>query len=751
MAKSRKGSPSLAGSLHLKPKPHIHIKERLAAAQKLLAAGQHVAAEGLLHAALAQPGARAEVSYLLGISALMQRKGDEAVRLARAAAVERPDDARYQFALGRALKSVDRLEAAEQAYRRAIELQPGFAEAHVSLGIVLKARGSLDAAVVCYEQALRLNPGLAVAHANLAAARGLRAARDDPSLTSGVPTAQAIAGMRLAVSFDPKDPELHRHLATLLERAGRNDEAARAFNDALTLRPSDVDACVGLGKCLIALGGFKLARETFEKWLGLNGQNAEVMRVLASVLVRMGEADGALQWADKAWAIEPNPITALETGSALIQLRRLEEGLRRCRRALDDSGRKPALYPVLLLGLNYLHEDPAPIFAAHAEFGARVPRPPGRLPRRDRAAGDRLRVGYVSGDFLRHSVSFFVSPLLKHHDKSRFDVVCYHNNLRSDHVTERLKSHGHRWVECAHLSDEDLARRITADGIDILIDLAGPTAQSRILMFALAPAPVQMAYLGYPTVTGVPSIDFRITDAVIDPGDLPPMPAEAPLHLPRSMFCYRPDDAPSLAPPPSQRKGFITFGSFNNAAKITDHTLDLWSAAMRAVPRSRLLLKAATMAQASLRVDIERAMAERGIAIDRLTLHARAADDQSHLALYNEVDIGLDTYPYNGATTTCEALWMGVPVISRRGRTHTSRMGASLLGAIGRNDCVADSDAGFAVRAAALASNLEALADWRLTARDALLASPLLAHADFTREFESLLEKAWITPLTNPG
>ena len=739
-----------ASALRVPQRPAANpMAGHLAHAQQLLAAGQYEPAEALMRAALDDAVTRPEAHYLLGITALMRNKGDDAVRHAREATTERPDDPRYQFALGRTLKSVNDLGGAAAAYRRAIELQPHFAEAHVSLGIVLKTAGDLDAAIRCHEQALAIDPKLAVAHANLAIACGLRAARESSPAVQDSPREEHIEGLRRAVALDPHDPELHRNLGVLLQRAGRNEAAARAFNDALTRDPADLQSCLALGNCLVALGGHALARDAYEKWLALNDQNAEVMRVLASSLLRMGEADAALEWAHKSLAVEANPATAMEIGSALIQLRRLEEGLARCREALDASGRNPGLYPVSLLGMNYLHEDPASINAAHAEFGALMPRAASRLPRRTLAPGERLRVGYVSGDFLRHSVSFFVGPLLEHHDKSRFDVVCYHNNTRSDHVTERLKSHGHRWVECAHLSDEGLARRIAADGIDILIDLAGPTAQSRILMFALAPAPVQIAYLGYPTATGVPSIDFRITDSVIDPGDMPALASEIPLRLARTMFCYRPDDAPALAPPPAQRKGFITFGSFNNAAKISDHTLDLWAGAMHAVPDSRLLLKAATMAQPSLRLDIERSMAERGIKSERLTMQSRAADDMSHLALYNEVDIGLDTFPYNGATTTCEALWMGVPVVSRSGRTHTSRMGASLLGAIGRQDCVAQTDAEFVARAATLASSLDTLANWRATARDVLAASPLMAHAAFTREFEDLLDKASAMPVAH--
>jgi predicted O-linked N-acetylglucosamine transferase (SPINDLY family) len=735
-------NPQAALPLNVFRRAPVHPMARLAEAQQLLASGQQGPAEAMMNAALGDAGTRPEAHYLLGIAALMRNQGDEAVRHAREAVKERPSEPRYQFALGRTLKSVNDLGGAEAAYRRAIELQPRFAEAHVSLGIVLKAAHDLDGAIRCYEQALAIDPALAVAHANLATARGLRAARENASTADDVPRDEDIEGLRRAVALDPHDPELHRNLGVMLHRAGRNDDAARAFNEALTRDPSDLQSCLGLGNALMALGGHELARETYEKWLASIGQNAEVMRVLASALLRMGEADAALDWAHKSLALEASPVIALEVGSALIQLRRLEEGLARCRQALDVA-RNPALYPVMLMASNYLYEDPAAVRALHAEFGALVPRPTTRVPRRERAPGEPLRVGYVSGDFVRHSVSFFVSALLEHHDTSRFEVVCYHNNPRSDLVTERLKSHGHRWVECAHLSDADLARRITADGIDILVDLAGPTAQSRILMFAQAPAPVQIAYLGYPTTTGVPGIDYRITDATIDPGDMPVLASEAPLVLPRTMFCFRPDDAPALAPPPVLRNGFITFGSFNNAAKLSDHTLDIWAAAMNAVPGSRLRLKSATMAQASLRADIERAMAARGITADRLTLQARDADDQSHLALYNEVDIGLDTFPYNGATTTCEALWMGVPVVSLRGRTHTSRMGASLLGAIGQPDWVADSDAGFAQAAARLATDTEGLARWRAQSRMRLQASELLDRPGFTGAFESLLEQAW--------
>lgn len=732
MSKSRKAAPH-------------RLQSNLIEAQRWLASGQPAFASTLLEPVLGDPTLRPEALYLSAVAALMDNRIEAALPWARAAVASRPEDARYAFALGRALKAANDRAGAAAAYRRAIALQPAYAEAMVSLGIVLKDQGRLDEAIALYEQALRIDPQLAVAHANRAHALALRAERQAIEGVDNEPDEEVLDAQGRAVALDLKNPQLHRNYGVLLLQARRHGEAVAAFNEALTLDPADVESCLRLGDALQDLGAVVLEAEAYRKWMTGNPPNAPVMRALAGALVRMGEADEALVWAEKSLALDPDPITILQLANVLQQLRRMPEALAFSRQALDVGGRLPGMYPNVLLGANYLHEDPGPIFELHAEFGSRLAEPTAAHPlRRVRSDGERLRIGYVSGDFLRHSVAYFVEAPLACHDRERFEVVCYQNNAHSDEVTARLKAHGHRWVECAGLSDNALRSRILADGIDVLIDLSGHTAHSRLTMFATPCAPVQLCYLGYPTVSGVPGIDFRITDSVIDPGDMPPFASEAPLRLPRTMFCYTPDAAaPPLAPPPALAQGFITFGSFNNIAKVTDHTLELWAAVLRAVPGSRLLLKASTMAQASNRAGIERFMALRGIAPERLTLIARTPSTDSHLAIYQQVDIALDTYPYNGATTTCEALWMGVPVVSLRGRTHPSRMGASILSAIGRADCVANDDAGYVERAVALATDLAGLAAWRAAARDHLRAGPLLDGQGFTRAFEALIEQAW--------
>lgn len=733
-------------------------------AEQHLGAGDLTAAENVLRIARQHHPDDPAITGLLAVLAIFGNRTDDALELAKHAVHHAPSDARLLFTLGRAHKAHGELDEAVLAYRKAIELAPHYAEAHVSLGIALKAQGDVSGAITCHEQALRIDPKLAVAHANLAVARAALRDRGTPAVAqpaadacplqnapdpaADLPNEADIESLRLAVDLDPGDPELHKNFATLLQRAGRYLDAAQAFNRALTLDPSDGQSCMRLGACLSALGNYALASEAYEKWLRLNAHDAAMMRALSEALTRIGEADAGLQWAQKALAIEPDPASEIQLGGALMQLRRMDEALAHCRAAVARAEGRTDIYSSMLLGLNYLFEDPEPIFAAHADYGLRLPAPAQPRPtRRSRAHGERLRIGYVSGDFVNHSVAFFIGALLQEHDTSRFEVFCYHNNAQTDQVTRRFKTFGHHWIECHALSDDALYRRIVADGIDILIDLSGHTSHSRLPVFAFASAPVQIGYLGYPTVSGVPQMDFRITDAVIDPMGAPDessmLASDRPLRLPGSMFCYQPGDAPDVTALPALRHGHITFGSFNNISKITDHTLTLWADVMNAVPGSRLLLKAASMAQASNRANIEQFMSARGIAADRLQLMHRMPDTRSHLEVYGHVDIALDSYPYNGATTTCEALWMGVPVVTRAGRTHTSRMGASILTAIGQSDWVGASDADYIAIATRLAHDTNLLSTWRARARTQLQASPLMDSQRFTRDFERLLEQAW--------
>ena len=739
--------------------PAIAQAKAIATAKRLLANGQTDQAL-VIAQRLADANPESAAGHnLMAVVAVLDQRAESALHHANLAAQLAPRDAAVQFTLGRAHKLAGDAKAAIVAYRRALALQPGYAEAHVSLGNALREDGQLQAAIESYQQALAINPKLGVAHANLAHALALHAEQVAQTQTegalvgheAGLPSTAALEQTALAAQLDPRNAALWRNYGLLLQRARRYGDAANAFNQALGIDPSHLDCCLNLGLCLQAQARSVDAVALYEQWLARNRHAAPVMHALANQLSLDGRVADAVRWAEAALALDGGAASQGALLNAYHQCRRLDEALAAGARAVEASGRHPASYPLYLMCLNYVAKDPQEVFAKHAEFGCRVaatvPKRAAHVraaPSAPAATARALRVGYISGDFASHSVSYFMSGLLERHDRQRFEVFCYFNRVVGDGVTDKLKALGHHWLGCAGMPDDHLAQLIEADEIDVLVDLSGHTANNRLSLFAMRVAPVQLSYLGYPTITGVQEIDFRITDTTIDPGDMPALTSELPLHLPRSMFCYRPSAAPAIGPPPALRNGGITFGSFNNIAKLSDHTLRLWARALHAVPGSRLLLKSPATGDAATRANITAFMQAQGVSSERLTMRGREAHVDSHLAVYNEVDIALDPYPYNGATTTCEALWMGVPVLSLRGRTHTSRMGESILSAAGRPQWVSANEDEHLACIQSLADDSAQRAAWRSQARATLQASALMDEVGFTNCFEDAIAAAWV-------
>lgn len=752
----------------LQQPPAAVVAGLLVEARRQLAQGRLDAGQALLRQALRMTPEHGAAHLLMAMACVQQGRADAALLHALQAVALCPDDADAHLVLGRTHKLMHRLPAAVAAYRQAVALHPGHAEALVSLGIALKHSGELAAAQQCYEQALAAKPGLAAAHANLAYVRAALAERALAPGAELVPDEAVIAQAQRAAQLAPANAVLHFNLGVLLRHARRRDEAISAFNRALGAAPGQLHYCLQLGHELAAVGNHGSAITLYERWQQGQPPAPVVMRALANLLAREGQAGAALAWAEKAAALDADPKASLQLCHSYQQCRRLAESLAAGRKAIEMSGRAWEMYSVPLMVANYLLEDPALLTAWHAEFGAALQAalPPPLLlpllPRRTLARGQRLRVGYLSADFISHSVAFFTAPLLQHHDRQQFEVWAYHNRAHGDATTEALRASADHWVECEHLSDEALVRRLREDGIDVLVDLSGHTAGGRLRVFALGAAPLQVSYLGYPTSTGVSGMHHRISDSVIDPGLMAENPLqdtsqgtpqgtphsghETTLRLAHSMFCYRPPIAPPITPEPPSRRGVPTFASFNNLAKLSDRTLRLWALVLQAVPGSRLLLKAGAAGDAANQQEIKRFFASEGIAPERIHLQARLAERSDHLALYNEVDVALDSFPYNGATTTCEALWMGVPVLTRCGGTHPSRMGASILQAAGRTDWVCHSDDEFVARAAALMADAAERARWRKEARAVLTASALMDERGFVTRYEQLLLQAWRSP-----
>jgi protein O-GlcNAc transferase len=357
----------------------------------------------------------------------------------------------------------------------------------------------------------------------------------------------------------------------------------------------------------------------------------------------------------------------------------------------------------------------------------------------------RLRIGYVSIDFRHHSVAYFVEPILASHDHQQFEIFCYSDVANPDHATARFLGYADCWRDVVGMSDGEIADLVRNDGIDILVDLVAHTTQRLLKVFARKPAPVQFTYLGYPATTGLPTIDYRITDALADPpGQTEKWHTEKLVRLPDSAWCYRPLlDAPPVAQAPCLSRGDVTFGSFNMLPKITPQMIQLWSQILRETPGSHLVVKTRSFDDEPTRRRVAGEFANAGIDPNRLELRQRTPAQLSHLADYGNIDIELDTHPYNGTTIICESLWMGVPVVTLAGPSHLSRVGMSLLTTVGLPELVAHSPEQYVAIATALAADPLRLAALRASIRQRVADSSLRKEIPFTRNLERVYRTTW--------
>jgi protein O-GlcNAc transferase len=734
-------------------------------------AGRLADAERQYRRVLAMEPRHADCLHRLGVIAYQLGQHEVAIDLiGRAIAIDRKVAA-YHSNLGNALKAQGRLDEAGACYRRALGLKPGDTVARNNLGTVLKALGRLDEAVACYERVLALKPEDAEVHNNLgnalldqgrfdgAAARYERALALRPDYAdaqynlANVRQGQgrldeAVEGYERAVALRPDHFETHNNLGNALMARGELDAAAAQYERALALRPDDAEANTNLG--IVFRGQHKLdgATALFERALAARPDFAQAHYNLGLALAERGRLDEAMARYDHALALKPDYAEAHNAlGLTLMGQGKVEAAVARYRRALDRKPDYGVARDNLLLCLNYSDWPAADIFAEHRRWdevhGGAPPAPAVHL--NDRDPDRRLRVGYVSGDFKRHSVAWFLGPLLSAHDAKAVEVYGYAEVARPDQTTERLKGLAHHWRSSVGMSDQALAERIRADRIDILVDLAGHTANNRLTMFARKPAPVQVSWLGYPNTTGLSAIDYRLVDAVTDPeGAAEAWASETLVRLDDGFLCYGPPPAaPEPAPPPGFADGAVTFGSFNNPSKLSAATLDAWAKVLARTPNARLLLKGGSLGDESTRAQFHAWFADRGVAPERLRLRGPTADPADHLAVYNEVDIALDPFPYNGTTTTCEALWMGAPVVTLLGERHAGRVGASLLTQVGLADLVAGDVEAYVEIAARLAGDRVRLTEIRRSLRPVMAASSLCDGPAFARKIEGAYRRMW--------
>lgn len=559
---------------------------------------------------------------------------------------------------------------------------------------------------------------------------------------------EAIVKMRKAVACQPEDPVVLFNLGYALQRNMQRTEALQVYLEAERAGCDTPDLHINMGVIYKDQEEFMKAVTRFRMGLERNPASNAAMNNLGAVYIHLGFTSEAIEAFQEALVLCPTMIAPYNNLGHMLKISgKAEEGISYYRKGLALApDNKEMIHNYLLSTLYQTNLTPEAIFEEHRVWGGRIAAGVKRFPRRQIREGhpnQPIRIGYISPDFCLHPVSFFVEALLQGHTRERFSVYVYSDVHKEDVVTKRFRSMVNVWHDISEMQDKEVGELIQKDQIDILVELCGHTAHTRLELLAAKPAPITVSYLGYPASTGVPGVDYRITDPVVDPpGATDALHTEKLIRLERCAWHYTPPTvSPEVAPLPATKNEFITFGCFNNLAKLNAPLYDTWVKILNQVPQSHLFLKAKTFVDPGVCKGVLDYFISQGIAEGRVRVLGFENTTKGHLDRYHEVDIALDSYPYHGTTTTCEALWMGVPVVTRAGEAHLSRVGLSLLQAVGHPELIATSEAEYIELAVALAKNLEQLTVLRMKLRADMQASPILNQADFIHALESAYEK----------
>jgi len=650
-----------------------------------------------------------EILRLLGIIAGKAGVYDNAIELITRAIQLNPNIPDYHNSLGNIFLYQDRLDEALNCYQYALNLGADSAAIYNNVGNIFKKKEEFEQAITYYQHAVKLQAGFKDALCNLTNIYAKLKQFD-----------QAIEYFEKLLPITPPDnAHVYYSYAEALREVGRLTDAILYYQRALDLNPNYIDALIGIAKVKEKQGKFLEQIKYYEQ---------------------------AIEMCDSEKVdIHVNNFSQLS--NFLLRAGRVEDALKNTKRFLEiqlSSGNQGYLAFVA----NYsLHYDRAALFAELQKYNELYAKPLAIHIKPHANVADphkKLKVGYVSADFRQHSVAYFVESILKNHNHTQFDIFCYYNHEKQDDFTKRFQNYADRWCDCIELSDEELTEQIRQDEIDILVDLSGHIAGNRLLVFARKPAPVQATYIGFPNSTGLTAIDYHITDKYSDPEDIgEKYNSEIPIRMSYSYYNYYPNqDAPDVNSLPAIENGYITFGSFNKFEKITQLTLELWIEILQTMPTAKIVIKHGNLVNTELQKVFLQRLAEYGIEKERVILGSEPST-LATLKAYNQIDISLDTYPYNGATTTCQALWMGIPMVTLVGETHVARAGLSILTAAGFPEFIAYTKEQYIEIAVKLASNIENLQQLRQNMRERLKSSSLMDHVGFTRELENHYRQMW--------
>ena len=679
----------------------VTIDEAMRIAIEHHQAGRLAAAEEIARQVLAQRPNHAHALHLLGVLAFLKGQASVAIDLVGRAIASNPAMAEYHSNLGEFKRRMGQIDEAIASFQRAVELDPGHAEAHGNLGIALHQKNRLDEAIGAYRRGLALKPGLAGGENNLGVALRDRGLYDE-----------AVAAYRRALARTPDMADVYNNLGIVLRDQNRYDEAIAAYRRAIELKPDMVEAHNNLGIVLKNQGRPDEAIALFRRAIELKPGYADAYNNLGNAQKEKGRLDEALACFRKAVELRPSFVWA-------------------------------ASNYVYNLHFHPDYDGPT-ILAEHRRWDAQFAAPLAsaiRPHRNDPSPERRLRIGYVSPDYRLHPVGRFILPLLESHDHTQFEIFCYSSLSAPDTITGQCRSHADAWREIGSLTDEQVAEMIRQDQIDLLVDLTMHMSNNRMLVFARKPAPVQVTYLAYCGTTGLSTMDYRLTDPYLDPPGTDELPyTEESIHLAETYWCYQPViDTPPVNALPALETGHVTFGCLNNFCKVSDATLEAWSRLLRERPESRLLLHAQS---GSHRDRVRDFLSERGLEPDRVKFVAQMSLAE-YLQIHGQIDVALDPFPYGGGTTTCDALWMGVPVVSLAGRTAVGRGGLSILSNLGLSDLVAHDPEQYVRICLELADDLPRLVELRASLRDRMRRSPLMDAPRFARAVEAAYRTMW--------
>jgi len=680
--------------------PELTLPQALDLALQHHQAGQLAEAESIYRQILAVDPNQAEALHYLGIVAHQVGRHEEALELIGKALEVRPGWAEALCNLGEALRKLGKLQAAVANFQRALELVPDFAAAHCNLGNALNELGLWEEAISAYRKAIALKSDFVQAHINLSV-----------TLMDHDLVDQAIAAYRELIALKPDLAEAHYDLGNALKVQGQLAQASQAYRQAIALKPSFAKAYNNLAIILKDNGQLDEASATFRQALALEPDYAEAHYNLGLVLKDQGQLDQALEANRQAVALMP-----------------------------EDA----RFHSCLVFTQNYHPELSAAAIAAAEqrwyEQHAKLLEPLIRRHPHERSPERRLRIGYVSPDLRSHPVGHFLLPLWENHDRKQYEIFAYAQVANPDEMTARLRSLTDGWRSTVGLADVELADLIRADQIDILVDLAIHTVHNRLLVFAQKPAPVQVNYLAYAGSSGLPTMDYRLSDPYLDPpGSEESIYCEQTVRLPETYWCYQPAKEAFLSETPRNVSDPIRFGCLNNFCKINDPLVASWAKILQAVSGARLLLHTA---EGNHRQQLLDRFMQRGIEAERIEFVARMPYAE-YFQTYQSLDISLDTSPYAGGTTTCDSLWMGVPVVTLAGERAVGRGGVSILNNVGLPELIAKTPEEYIQIAVALANDRERLRKLRASLRARMQASPLMNAPRFARNVETAYREMW--------